>query len=85
MKVNWLSATALLVGAISLGAAAGQVGSFPRPRFEKLLSEKNSEETPVRLIEVWHDKETGQEFTRVITDSPHNVNAISCFPTGRIW
>lgn len=52
-----------------------------RPRFEKLLSERLTEHHD---FEVWHDLESGQEFTCVYSgvDLGH---AVSCFPTGRNW
>lgn len=57
----------------------------PRPRFEMLLNEPHPEGgTRVHSIEVWHDKESGDEITCVNTDGFHE-QALSCFKTGRNW
>lgn len=40
----------------------------------------------IRGFEVWHDKESGQEFTCVVASSTlTSRDKVSCWPTGRNW
>ena len=53
----------------------------PRPRFETVYIEKHPEQgTFVDQVEVWHDKETGQEIVCV-----EGYRRGSCYLTGRVW
>jgi hypothetical protein len=53
----------------------------PRPRFEAVYIEKHPEQgTYVDAIEVWHDKETGQEIVCI-----EGYRKASCYLTGRVW
>lgn len=69
----------------SLGGVAAQLSkaeTYHHPRFEKVLYEEaENSGVHMRVFEVWHDKDSGQEFTCLYTyhDNP------SCFPTGRNW
>lgn len=74
MKKKILIGVALIFAGYALHAQAPQ-------RFEKLLSEHHEN---YARFSVWHDKESGQEFTCVhsYVDLGYSV---SCFPTGRNW
>lgn len=47
---------------------------------------ENVNPTSIQHFEVWHDKETGQEFTCVFPETTiASADKLSCFPTGRNW
>lgn len=56
-------------------------------RFEQLLWERvNDKADAVKGFEVWHDKESGQEFICAVASSTiTSRDKVSCFPTGRNW
>lgn len=56
-------------------------------RFEQLLWERTHDEADaVRGFEVWHDKQSGQEFICVVASSTYaSRDKVSCFPSGRSW
>ena len=62
-------------------------------RFERLLDEHHDPKTNhVFAFEVWHDKESGQEFTCATSRDTNDTGGIdgkayplTCFPTGRNW
>lgn len=65
------------------------ISETPRPRFERLLTENYDGDlgkSRIMSIEVWHDKESGQEFTCVFPSSTmSSADKVSCFSTGRNW
>jgi hypothetical protein len=75
----------LIIAGVLLGVVL--VGAQVHPRFEMLLREvPEADRTTVSHFEVWHDKESGQEFTCVVPVSTLvSADKISCFPTGRNW
>jgi len=77
----------LFVVALVILASVVRTRSQPRPRFEQLLWEDpNIDRTSVSHFEVWHDRESGQEFTCAVPNTNlASADKISCFPTGRNW
>lgn len=70
----------IIVGFI-LVLAGYTIHAQSRPRFEKILSERTSD---IPNFQVWHDRESGQEFTCVYSGVYLGYD-VSCFPTGRNW
>jgi hypothetical protein len=83
MKIRWLAVIIALMGLlmIALTGPSPAQGVFPHPRFEMLLQEYHPGfDTRIDYFEVWHDKETGQEFVCTMVHS-----SVSCLLTGRSW
>lgn len=71
-----------------------QAAQVVRPRFEQIYNEfidppddgNSPNKTILRNFEVWHDRESGQEF--ICADpmtSLASAYKVSCWPTGRNW
>jgi hypothetical protein len=64
-----------------VSAISVKAGSNQRPRFEQIYTENHGEVgTNLYEFEVWHDKETGQEFI-----CARSLREESCWLTGRSW
>jgi hypothetical protein len=74
MKKKIIIATILILAGYTIHAEM-------RPRFE-LISEED--QGRYRMFKVWHDRESGQEFTCVYSGVDLGFS-VSCFPTGRNW
>lgn len=84
-KVGIFMILVLVIGFYALPKGKAQNGSLPRPRFEHIWIQNNvgDYESVMSKIEVWHDKETGQEtICYTAYDSPYST---SCLLTGRSW
>jgi hypothetical protein len=82
-------AVLIFVGAVALYASyPPSLVTPPRPRFEAIYWEGAQNKNMIAAFEVWHDKESGQEF--ICARSYYNGLGtaqvpISCWPTGRTW
>jgi hypothetical protein len=82
-----------LIVAFLLCAGIGMTQATHGLRFERILDEHHDANTNhVAVFEVWHDKESGQEFTCAQSRDSNSTGGldgrtypVSCFPTGRNW